>query len=165
MMEGDNILHYAEMVRAGFTKPGILARLPEAGWYRAKDGKMPASKSSRRAAAVIFERDLAQFHFANGSLQAVTVECRPFAGGASQTTGSGWKELRSRVSEHLGQPGQGKWVPSTGNDWRCQWGRGPVLIEALSTVEARRRKLRLTMQIPRVGPGSEERSLEDLFEA
>src|SRR5262249_10346041 len=102
------------------------------------------------------------FHFVDGCLDAVAVECRPFAGDAPKITNCGWQDLRPRVSQQLRQPGRGRILPAKGDDWRCPWTSGSGVIHARATLEPRPRKLRLTMHVPKVISDSQASTLEDL---
>jgi hypothetical protein len=162
-MEGDDILHYAEMVQFGIPKWSVLKRLPDSAWILGKDGRMPSSNTLKRIASPIFQDDLVQFEFDMGVLQAITVDCRRFPRKTPEALHQSWETLRGRVSKQLRQPGLGRAQSSEGTDQRCLWSFGPVTIQGLSTLEKRQRRLRLKAQIPRTVSESPPPSLEDLY--
>jgi hypothetical protein len=162
-MEGDNVLLYAEMIRLRFTKAGALQRLPDSAWVLGKDGGMPSSNTWKRVASAVFKDDLVRLEFEEGRLRAVAVECRGYPYKTPEALNASWQSLRTRVSRQIRQPGRGEELPLDDDDRRCVWQRGPVVIEGLSTFEMKRRKLCLTIEIPRVTTISTSSSLEDLF--
>jgi hypothetical protein len=161
-MEGDHIALYAEMIRSRFTKAGAHQRLPDTAWILGKDGRMPSSNTWKRVASAVFKDDLIKLEFDDGRLQAVSIECRRFPYKTPEALSGSWQSLKTRVSRQLRQPGRGDEAALDGDDRRCVWRQGPVVIEGLSTFEAGRRKLRLTMTIPRLATESPSPSLENL---
>lgn len=160
-MARDSIPLYAEMVEFRLNKRRVRSQLDDSAWLLAKNGKMPTTKTWKRTADVVFKGDIVQFHFFEGLLQSVTVDFQPFRGDAAQIAGCGWTALRTKVERQLGKAGSGDWTSEKGATWRRQWFRGPVLIEALSSVKDRRRGLSLSVQIPKTA--SRPSSLADLF--